>query len=59
TFPDLSLRIKSEKLPKSYKFKYPNNEKFLSAAIYNRIKRFGSNVRSSPHRGLVLAPARL
>ena len=48
TFPDLSLRIKLEKLPKSYKFKYPNNEKFLSAAIYNRVKRVRTNVRSRP-----------
>ena len=48
TFPDLSLRIKLEKLPESYKFKYPNNEKFLSAAIYNRVKRVRTNVRPSP-----------
>jgi hypothetical protein len=48
TFPDLSLRIKLEKLPESYKFKYPNNEKFLSAAIYNRVKRVRTIVRPSP-----------
>ena len=48
TSPNLSLRIKLEKLPESYKFKYPNNEKFLSAAIYNKVKRFRTNVRSSP-----------
>ena len=48
TFPDLSLRIKSEKLPESYKFKYPNNEKFLFAAIYNREKRF--RIMSAPVR---------
>ena len=48
TSPDLSLTIKLKKLPESYKFKYPNNEKFLSAAIYNKVKRFRTNVRSRP-----------
>ena len=28
------------------------------AARYNRLKYLGSDVRSSPHRGLVLAPTR-
>ena len=56
TSPNLSLRIKLEKLSESYKFKYPNNEKFLSAAIYNRVKRFRTNVRSCPHRWLFLRP---
>ena len=48
TSPGLSLRIKLEKLSESYKFKYPNNEKFLSATIYNKVKRFRTNVRSRP-----------
>ena len=62
TSPDLSLVIKLEKLPESYKFKFPNNEKFLSAARYNRVNAselMSAHDRSSPHRGLVLAPARL
>lgn len=54
TSPDLSLVIKLEKLSENYKFKFPNNEKFLPAAIYNRIKRFRSDVRSRP---LQSAPA--
>ena len=54
TSPDLSLRIKLEKLPENYKFKFPNNEKFLSAAIYNRENRFRSDVRHCP---LQSAPA--